>query len=184
MFCRWCGETNARCKCVSGTSRGQSNAPLHRAEVEAPMTGSETVKALRQTDLMPSRDRWSTRYTERRLSSSPSASPTLDSFPSKSTCPSPSPLSLSDGEVMEDVLSHAFESVLAPSNELDKWKCADCQTRFPPDATVYPHQDKLFCRACFSKSYVSTSAAMRDNRSIPQRANRAKAIARLAQNLY
>ena len=85
---------------------------------------------------------------------------------------------------MEDVLSHAFESVLAPSNELDKWKCADCQTRFPPDATVYPHEDKLFCRACFSKSYVSTSPTMGAKCLTLLPANRAKAIARLAQNLY
>lgn len=166
MFCRWCGETTARCKCVSRTSRGELHLQPFCVELMHLTIESETVKALRQTDLMPSRDRWSTRYTERRLSSSPSASPTFpsESFPSSrhsSTCPSPSPLSLSDGEVMEDVLSHAFESVLASEGELDKWKCADCQERFMPDATVYPAEDKLFCRACFSKSYVSALRSKR-----------------------
>ncbi|KAG8936894.1 hypothetical protein FRC02_009984 [Tulasnella sp. 418] len=76
-------------------------------------------------------------------------SPTkLTSTPLNPDSPDPSIVLSQDG----GSLAKVYGSVLQPASTLASFVCSECETAFPPDATIYPsltNSKEYYCRDCF-----------------------------------
>lgn len=164
-FCKYCGEISERCRCVSSRrSSVQSKVRFYPgvlimiSVLSWSCNCTQAVQALRASGSgMLAKDRWGSRYTEKRMSNNNLASIAEPPRPSPSRLrsfdiPTPSSPPPSTEAEMEAFLSHSFGSVLDPMPERQRWRCSSCEQPFRRDSTLYPAEtpDTFFCKLCYA----------------------------------